>query len=127
VTGNDLGPFEEHVRALEGITLQTGGRMSIGQWPGVPDEGCIIGDRTGLMRLGVAILRYAIDAHLEKGNFKAEARVLSNFFPSPTETRTLFLQLNETPLNRLRNTGRGPSLFTLLGWLLPWRWRKSGR
>jgi hypothetical protein len=71
-------------------------------------------------------LRYALDARVQ-ANRKAQVKELEGYFPAPTETTTLILRLDETPLPGERGKSRGSSLLDLLGRLLPRKYKSTAQ
>ena len=114
---DDLHTFDGHLSPLEHLAPSTGG---VAQIITGPEKGfvAIVGDRAGLIRLALAILRYALDARCEKGRFKAKAKALDGFFAAPSLTRDLFIQLDETPSDQRKRTGERHSTTNLVARLL---------
>jgi hypothetical protein len=105
--------LDQHVRALEQLSPNAGGNVRISQGP---DKGLIVidGDRIALIRLSVALLRYAIDARFKEGHSKVEAKSMEDFFIPPSKIRDLFMQIDETPPERQKTASRPPSLTKLV-------------
>src|SRR5581483_7094269 len=99
MTSEDLERLREHLRALMEVAPKDGGNMLIDRPKRAGDKtGIVCGDRIGLIRLGIALLHYAINAHLIEGSQEARAQILRDFYQEPTSTTSLLIQLDDTPI-----------------------------
>jgi len=86
----------DQLRRLEEAVQDKGGNLMVCNGA---DYRCLIidGDRAGLMRFALAILRYASEAIVEEGHSIAEVKDLREYFPSSSHVTDLFIQLTNNP------------------------------
>lgn len=90
----DLEVLKKHFDAFEPNVPAEGGDIQIIRGP---NKGfvAIVGDRTALIRLATAILKYAIRGNNAPDHANERALVLDNFFPAPSPARDFMIQIED--------------------------------
>ena len=107
-----------HVEALLELISPRDGVVDLWQGNNTRGQYFVYGDRAGLLRLGLAILKYASEAQpIRAGSAKAPAESLENIFDPSSRVRALVLQLDEAAREadqRRLAAKAGPSV---VGWI----------
>jgi len=91
---DDLEVLNKHFDTFETNVPAEGGDIQIIRGP---NKGfvAIVGDRTALIRLATAILKYAIRGNNAPDHANERALVLDNFFPAPSPARDFMIQMED--------------------------------
>jgi hypothetical protein len=91
---DDLEVLKKHFDAFEPNLPAEGGDIQIIRGP---NKGfvAIVGDRTALIRLATAILKYAIRGNNAPDQPNEKALVLDNFFPPSSPARDFMVQIED--------------------------------
>ena len=107
-----------HIEALLELVSPRDGVVDLWQGNNTRGQYFVYGDRAGLLRLGLAILKYASEAQpIRAGSAKAPAESLENIFDPSSRVRALVLQLDEAAREadqRRLAAKAGPSV---VGWI----------
>jgi hypothetical protein len=95
MTKTEIARFAEQVHILESMIPPSGGKLTIHHLRGT--EGTLTADRTGFMRLGLAVLRYAIDAQPRPPRMIADGVLVEDLFAPPSEVRKVLVQMHDAP------------------------------
>jgi hypothetical protein len=96
MNANDLEVLKKHLGTFELNAPTEGGNIQVIRGP---SKGfvAIVGDSTALIRLGTAILKYAIQQSNAPEDANPAALVLDNFFAAPSPARDFMIQLEDVP------------------------------
>jgi hypothetical protein len=80
------------INHLQGTPVEPGGHFLVDHAGSRPT---FIGDRAGMIQVGVAMLRYALEATHESGSSKFRPRSIKNIFSPSSRAQQLILMLTE--------------------------------
>jgi len=86
---------------LEGDQMSANGNFTIAHSGSMPIFGA---DREGFIHVGIALLRYALEAERDKGQNGFKSRSFKNMLAETSEVQTLVLQLDEAMGSRAQNS-----------------------
>ena len=102
MTPQELKQFQESLRSIEAYAPLEGGRLTVDHSPSGRPVLLVYGDRTGFVRLSLALLRYAVEAQSEEGCQIGEGKEIRDLFASPSDVIDLFMQIDETTPRKAR-------------------------
>jgi hypothetical protein len=95
MTPQELKQLQESLRLIEAYAPLEGGRLTVDHSPSGRPVLLVYGDRTGFVRLSLALLRYAVDAEFEDGCQMADGKEIRDLFASPSDVIDLFMQIDD--------------------------------
>ena len=97
MTPQELKQLQESLRSIEAYAPLEGGRLTVDHSPSGRRVLLVYGDRTGFVRLSLALLRYGLNAQFEEGCQKADGEEIRDLFGSPSDVIDVFMQIDEAP------------------------------